>query len=111
MGNSANFIAIKVKASQYAAKFIAKEGIMLLLKRLSVNIGSKEILKYIPFVEQIAAAGIGYKMADSFALQILKQKHDIYFSWQKLVAEKQKEKLILIKKSEYVYIRTNQNST
>ena len=33
MGNSANLTAIKVKAGQYAAKFIAKEGIMLLLKR------------------------------------------------------------------------------
>ena len=76
MGNSANLTAIKVKAGQYAAKFIAKEGIMLLLKRLSVNIGSKEILKFIPFVGQIAAAGIGYKMADSFGSDLIDESHE-----------------------------------
>jgi hypothetical protein len=36
-----------------------------------VNIGSKEILKYIPFVGQIAAAGIGYKMTDSFGSDLI----------------------------------------
>jgi GTP-binding protein EngB required for normal cell division len=77
MGNSANFTAIKAKAGQYTAKFIAKEGILLLLKRLSVNIGSKEILKYIPFVGQIAAAGIGYKMADSFGSDLIDESHEL----------------------------------
>lgn len=76
MGNSANFTAIKAKAGQYAAKFIAKEGILLLLKRLSVNIASKEGLKYIPFVGQIAAAGIGYKMADSFGSDLMDESHE-----------------------------------
>jgi GTP-binding protein EngB required for normal cell division/uncharacterized protein (DUF697 family) len=73
MGNNANFTVIKTKAGQYATKFIAKEGIMLLLKRLSVNIGSKEVLKYIPFVGQIAAAGIGYKMTDSFGSDLIEE--------------------------------------
>ncbi|OOV25958.1 hypothetical protein BXU11_15000 [Flavobacterium sp. LM5] len=76
MGNSANLTAIKAKAGQYAAKFIAKEGIILLLKRLSLNIGSKEVLKYIPFVGQIAAAGIGYKMANSFGSDLIDESHD-----------------------------------
>jgi predicted GTPase/uncharacterized protein (DUF697 family) len=71
MGNDANFTVIKTKAGQYASKFVAKEGIMLLLKRLSVNIGSKEVLKYIPFIGQIAAAGIGYKMTDSFGVSLI----------------------------------------
>jgi len=71
MGNNANFTIIKTKAAQYAAKFVAKEGIMMLLKRLAVNIGSKEVLKYIPFVGQIAAAGIGYKMTDSFGSDLI----------------------------------------
>lgn len=73
MGNNANFTVIKTKAGQYATKFIAKEGIMLLLKRLSVSIGSKEVLKYIPFVGQIAAAGIGYKMTDSFGSDLVEE--------------------------------------
>lgn len=71
IGNNANFTIIKTRVAQYATKFIAKEGIMLLLKRLSVNIGSKEVLKYIPFVGQIAAAGIGYKMTDSFGSDLI----------------------------------------
>lgn len=73
MGNNANFTVIKAKAGQYATKFIAKEGIMLLLKRLSVSIGSKEVLKYIPFIGQIAAAGIGYKMTDSFGSDLIEE--------------------------------------
>ncbi|MCI9845625.1 GTPase [Flavobacterium pectinovorum] len=73
MGNTANFTAIKAKVAQYATKFIAREGIMILLKRLSVNIGSKEVLKYIPFVGQIAAAGIGYKMTDSFGCDLIEE--------------------------------------
>ena len=76
MGNSANFTAVRAKAGQYAAKFVAKEGIILLLKRLSVNIGSKGVLKYIPFVGQIAAAGIGYKMADSFGSDLIDESHE-----------------------------------
>ena len=76
LGNNANFTIIKTKASQYAAKFIAKEGIMILLKRFAVNIGSKEVLKYIPFVGQIAAAGIGYKMTDSFGSDLIDESHE-----------------------------------
>ena len=71
MGNGLNFTAIKVKVAQYATKFIAREGIIILLKRLSLNIGSKEVLKYIPFLGQIAAAGIGYKMTDSFGSDLI----------------------------------------
>lgn len=73
MGNNASFTLFKTKAGQYASKFVAKEGIMLLLKRLSVNIGSKEVLKYIPLVGQIAAVGIGYKMTDSFGSDLIEE--------------------------------------
>jgi uncharacterized protein (DUF697 family) len=77
MGNNANFTVLKAKAGQYATKFIAKEGIIILLKRLSVNIGSKEVLKYIPFVGQIAAAGIGYKMTDSFGSDLIDESESL----------------------------------
>lgn len=73
MGNAASFTALKVRGSQYTAKFIAKEGVLLLLKRLSVTVGTKEVMKYISFVGQIIAAGIGYKMTDSFGADLIEE--------------------------------------
>jgi predicted GTPase/uncharacterized protein (DUF697 family) len=77
MGNNANFTIVKAKTGQYAAKFVAKEGILMILKRLSVNIGSKEVLKYIPFAGQIAAAGIGYKMTDSYGESLINESKEL----------------------------------
>lgn len=62
---------------QFAAKFIAREGILLLLKRFAVNIGTKEVAKYIPFLGQAIAAGIGYKMTYSFGVELLEEAYDL----------------------------------
>ena len=71
MRNSQFVTVMKTRGAQYTAKFIAKEGVLLLLKRLAVTIGSKEILKFVPFVGQAVSAAIGYKMTDSFGCDLI----------------------------------------
>lgn len=77
MKSKANFTAFSLKVGQYSSKFVTKEGIIILLKRFAVNIGSQEILKYIPFVGQIASAGIGYKMTYSFGDNLIKESESL----------------------------------
>ena len=75
MGSPASKISLEAKGSAYLAKFVAKEGVIILLKRLAVSVGSKTILKYIPFVGQAIAAGIGYKLTDSFGETLIKESN------------------------------------
>lgn len=56
---------ITSKVLQYATKYGAKEGIMLLLKRASIVLATKTVSKWIPFVGQAVAATIGFKMTSS----------------------------------------------
>ncbi len=57
---SAKFIATKVL--QYTSRYGGREAIMVLLKKLSATIATKTASKWIPFVGQAIAAGIGFKM-------------------------------------------------
>jgi len=61
--NKAKLIA--GKALQFATKYVGKEAIMILLKRAGVTVATKTASKWIPFVGQAIAAGIGYKMTSS----------------------------------------------
>ena len=49
------------KVAQFAAKYLAKEGILLLLKRIATRMTAKEMSKFLPFVGPLIAAGIGWK--------------------------------------------------
>ncbi|WP_055436815.1 GTPase [Lacinutrix algicola] len=68
-----------VSGKQFAAKFIAKEGVLLLLKRYSASTASKTIFKLIPFAGQAIAAGIGYKMTFSFGQELLEEAYDLAY--------------------------------
>nr|WP_299201618.1 GTPase [uncultured Brumimicrobium sp.] len=57
---SAKFIASK--ALQYTSKYGGKEAIILLLKKVSSSVITKTASKWVPFVGQAIAAGIGFKM-------------------------------------------------
>lgn len=72
-GQNTSITALKIKVAQFASRFIVKEGVMILLKRLSLTIGAKEFLKYVPFVGQAISAGIGYKMTDSFGCELIEE--------------------------------------
>lgn len=57
--------SILAKTTQYAAKYLGKEALMLLLKRFAESYATKTVSKWIPFVGQAIAAGIGFKMTSS----------------------------------------------
>ena len=69
--------SIKTGITAFASKFILKEGIALLLKRLASRVAVKGVVKYIPFIGQAAAAGIGYKLTHSFGEDLLEDANKI----------------------------------
>ncbi|WP_282031916.1 GTPase [Winogradskyella eximia] len=73
---------------QFAGKFIAKEGIILLLKRFGTTVASKSFFKYIPLAGQAIAAGIGYKMTYSFGGELLDEAYDLADSILEAAKEK-----------------------
>lgn len=68
---------ITEKILQYGAKYGGKEAIMLLLKKLSTTIATKTASKWIPFVGQIVAAGIGFKMTSSIGSDMINDAEKI----------------------------------
>src|ERR1043166_6493557 len=52
---------ILANVAQFAAKYLVKEGVMLLLKRIATRMTAKEGLQFLPFVRPLIAAGIGWK--------------------------------------------------
>lgn len=53
------------KIGQFSAKYLGKEAIMILLKRFAASTATKTVSKWIPFVGQAIAAGIGFKLTSS----------------------------------------------
>ena len=53
--------ALAGKVAQFTAKYLAKEGLVLLLKQVATRAASKEMVKFVPFVGPLIAAGIGWK--------------------------------------------------
>ena len=49
------------KVGQFTASYLAKEGIALVLKRVGVKAAGRQVVKYVPFVGPLIAAGIGWK--------------------------------------------------
>ena len=68
---------IVAKAVQFASKYIGKEAILLLLKKAGMSFAGKEISKWIPFVGQAIAAGLGYKLTSSIGDNMLRDAEDI----------------------------------
>lgn len=73
---------------QFAGKFIAREGVMLLLKRFGTTVASKSVFKYIPIAGHAIAAGIGYKMTNTFGEELLDEAY--YLADSILEAAKEK---------------------
>lgn len=59
------------KISQYAAKYIGQEAIMLLLKRFAATVATKYASKWVPFVGQAIAAGVGFVMTSSVGTSMI----------------------------------------
>lgn len=58
-------------------KYAAKEGILLLLKKVAGRQAVKTLSKYIPFVGQIIAAGIGYAITSNAGSTYLESCHQL----------------------------------
>ncbi|MDB6175563.1 MAG: hypothetical protein JWL59_4874 [Chthoniobacteraceae bacterium] len=64
---------LNAKITQFAAKYLAKEGIMLLLRSMGQRTAAKESSKWIPFVGPLIAAGIGWKSTFILGEQMVDQ--------------------------------------
>jgi predicted GTPase len=53
--------SLLAKIAQFAAKYLAKEGVILLLRQIATRMAAKEAAKWVPFVGPLIAAGIGWK--------------------------------------------------
>lgn len=69
--------SILAKATQYAAKYLGREAIMILLKRFAATTATKTVSKWIPFVGQAIAAGIGFKMTSSLGTDMVDEAEAI----------------------------------
>lgn len=65
------------KALQFSSKYIGKEAIMLLLKKLSAKVVTKSLTKYIPFVGQVIAASTGFLMTRSIGTDMINEAEEI----------------------------------
>lgn len=83
IANTAEFNGIKQGILRFIAKYIAVEGILMVLKRMGSQVAIKNISKFLPFVGQLISAGIGYKMTTSFGETYLDE------------AEEQADKLLI----------------
>ena len=71
--NQVQLKAALSKAAQYLAKYGAKEAIMILLKRFASSVATKSLSKWVPFVGQAIAAGIGFKMTSSLGEDMIEE--------------------------------------
>jgi GTP-binding protein EngB required for normal cell division len=53
--------ALVAKVAQFAAKYLAKEGIILVLKRVATRQVVKSVAKWVPFVGPLISSGLGWQ--------------------------------------------------
>lgn len=68
---------ILAKAMQFSSKYIGKEAILILLKKAGLSIAGKSVSKWVPFIGQAIAAGLGYRLTSSIGDKMLKDAEDI----------------------------------
>ncbi len=72
--------AIKVllaKIAQFTAKFLAKEGLTLLLKKIATRTTAKQASKWVPYVGPLIAAGIGWKATFLLGEQLVDEAEEL----------------------------------
>lgn len=72
-----NKAILVARALNFTSKFIGKEAILILLKKVGLSVASKSFSKWIPFVGSAIAAGIGYKLTSSFGEDMLDEAESI----------------------------------
>ena len=81
-------VVITSLGSKLVGKFITKEAIMLLLKKVGTRVAVKSVRKFIPFVGQAISAGISFG-----AMKYLGNSHidECYEVCQRIIQMKQSE--------------------
>jgi len=59
------------KIAQFAARYTATEGVIVILKKFATSMATKEVAKYVPFLGQMVAAGIGWKATSMMGEQLV----------------------------------------
>lgn len=65
------------KVAQFAAKYLAKEGVLLVLKQMVKRTTVKQASKWLPFVGLLIAAGIGWKTTYSFGEKLIEDAEQL----------------------------------
>ena len=68
---SSHWEGVKQGIAKLAARYLTSEALILVLKRMSGRIAVKQLSRFLPFVGQIIAAGIGYKMTTALGEQVV----------------------------------------
>jgi small GTP-binding protein len=53
------------------SEYLAREGILLALRRLGAEMGGRSVARWVPFVGQAVASYLGYKITINFGLQLI----------------------------------------
>ncbi len=67
---SSHWEGIKQGIAKLAARYLTPKAVMLVLKRMSGQIAVKQLSRFPPFVGQLVAAGISYKITIAFGEQV-----------------------------------------
>ncbi|WP_445748780.1 GTPase [Polaribacter sp.] len=87
-------IILTPKILNFAKKYITKEAIMILLKRAGVKVAAKSFIKWIPFVGQVIAAGIGFKMTSTIGNDMINDAEKLAIDILASIKNEAQDKLI-----------------
>lgn len=65
------------KASQYLIKYVGKEAITIILKKIAKTMATKTVTKYIPFIGQAVSAGLGYYTISTLGEEMVKNAEEV----------------------------------
>jgi small GTP-binding protein len=68
---TAGTIKVIREVTKPVTEYLAKEGIMLVLKRLGGEMPGRSVAKWVPLVGQAVASYLGYKLTISFGMQLI----------------------------------------
>lgn len=69
--------SILTKIAGFTAKYLAKEGIVILLKQIATRATVKSLSKYLPAIGPLIAAGIGWQATFSLCEQLVDEAHNL----------------------------------
>ncbi len=65
------------KLTQFASKYLMREGIVLLLKRMAKRTAAKQISKWVPILGHVTAAALGAHACHSLGMQLIEEAEAI----------------------------------